>query len=977
MKRIIAMIMTLCMLCPLIPVYAQDTETASELCPEKVTQLMEGIGVIDETFAGTEGNIITKGIVAEYVAKALNITDEKAAAAFSDTAGYAGVNSLAACGYIEGNTAAQNRPQDNADFTETLKLMLKLVGYHKLLNYYEGNDTGLRDMAYALKLINNWNGKSEMTVGQFMTMLYNTIILNPDDKNWATNPRNTSILESVHGFAKISGVVTANEYLSLYSDMNPATKGKIRVDDTIYDIEVDANNLIGREVDAYVKTADNGAKTILSIKASGDETCYEFSGKAIASVSNGYVSYYRNGENGSQTRVRLENPLLIYNHFTDHSAGMRGIKELLEQAQIRQSADITIIKSENLSRDIIIVKMPEIANVTSVDRTNNVVYAKRLIDNEIIGIPFEPTNEAMKGFTDSADYVTFKDEQSGEDVDISVVGVGDVLSVTASETGNVFETIRLTKRAVGSVSRTTTSGELKGAVINDTEYLIEYAYGLTADIRPNDTASFILDTYGNIAGAKGDIVNGDPIFAYIYKIVGIYEQDDTVDVYLFNQNGEDIVVNFADYVRLDGVRKDAGYVIDALRQSQEQLAVIYKLDSEGKINYLDTAGVNGGEDDKLVRIGESGQTRKYLKSANSGYDMGYRNYAATNEDKRISEDYNDGFFLRTDTVIIELENLVSGERSFSIKKTNSLADGHSAYVELYKYDDESPYIEYAVIEKDQSSNINDNQTVPAMVNSFHYGISPEGDPCAYMEIINPNALYAVYQVPLSGDIDIYINSCHMVINGLDIEKYVSPGDLIRTGGLTTDSAYKVTRSALLVDVIYDYSEDKLNYCWGCAADDRRIYWDKEVENYLEYMIFLKGGEAAEKYSYVSASTGKDNGHSKGRYAMYDIYDFKQLTSVGYFYVTDIGGTEATDCVIDAETSRRVYFDETRRNAPAYYVYNSDIKTKKSSGIPDRIFTFQKGWDKGEYVYIYKTQEVKPAGTPSSSGSLTDDGLLVG
>lgn len=966
MKKIIAMIMTLCMLCPLIPVHAEGEAINSELCPEKVVQLMEGIGVIDDTFAGTEGNIITKGIVADYVAKTLQITDNKAAAAFADTQGYAGVNSLAANGYITGNTAAQYKPQENADFTETLKLMLRLVGYHKLLNYYEGNDSGLRDMAYALDLIDNWNGKSEMTVGQFMTLLYNTIILNPDDRNWATNPRNTSILEAVYGFAKVTGVVTANEYLSLYSDVVPATKGKIRIDDTVYDVEVDANDLIGREVEAYTRTESNGAKAIVSIKACGDEVCYEFTGKAIASASNGSVAFYKNGENGSQTRVRLENPLLIYNHYTDHAAGLRGIKELLEEAAVRQSADITIIKSDKLSRDVIIVEMPEIVNVTSVDLANNIVYGKRLIDEVVIGIPFEPTNETVKGFTDSADYVTARDEQSGEAIDISIVEVGDVLSVEASKTGNVFEIVRLTKRAVGTVTRTTVSGELKGAVINGTEYLIDYAYGLKANIRPNDTASFIIDTYGKIAGAKGDIVNGDPIFAYIYKIVGIYEQDDKVDVYLYNQKGEDIVVNFADHVRLDGVRKDAGAVIDFLRQSTEQLAVIYKLDSEGKINFLDTPGAVTGEDDKLTRVGESGQTRKYTKSANSNYDMGYRNYAATTEDLRLSAEYKDGFFLRTDTVIIERENLTAGDKAFSTPKTNNLPDNNTHYVELYKYDDESPYIEYAVIEKEQSKSFEDNSAIPAMVNSFRYGVSPEGEPCAYVEMIVPNVLYRVYQVPLSGPIDIYINSCHMVINGMDIEKYLGVGDLVRVGGLTTNGQWQVTRSAHALDVIYDYSEDKLNYCWGCAADSERVYYDKEVESYEEYMEFLHGPEAAEKYNYISASNSKDGGRSKGRYAMYDIYDFKQLTNVAFFYVTDIGGTSPTESIIDANTAKTVYFDESRRVAPAYFVYHTDLKTKKVTDKPDRIFAFRKGWDYGEYVYIYKT--------PTTTDSATSDAV---
>lgn len=971
MKRILTLFLALCLSvsCLVLPAYGAETAEGEQAQPKielgirmsEIDMLLKALGILDSSFDLTETSNVTLAEFAEGAARLMKLSYNADTPAFSDSADFAGINCIAAAGYIEADPNVVCMPTAAITTLDAVKILLRALGCGNLVDYYENDAATLLAFAKKIELVESVDMQAKLSRVNMAELLYNALIAEFDSTTMVVgdvtiNFAYTSLLTGMYNIYGIRGTVTANEYISLYENIETTREGQLRINETAYDAAIPVlSDYLGRYVTAYVRAAQGVEVVVAIITDLGFDKCVEIRGESIAKVENGAIYYYPTAESKRPVTVKYDDPILIYNgvayNNAENLAGASKIYELVERAASTKRGTVKVITDGN--RDVVIIDIVDNAIISSVDKENQIVYVKYVGKDEVVGVSLKKTKTAVYGWAKPVAYVTATQADGVTPVSIDDMVMGRLVSLIVSEDGSVVQLMWNSATASGDITAAETKLDDQFVTISNTRYEVDRDYRKTVELKPGDNSIFLLDVFGRIAGTSKAIVNGTPKPGIICAAdaqgtftrtvyVKLYKDDDTFGVFTLDKKVEfdgDRVDNDEAYTKISNLLAD--------EKVDEKRFILYKTDKDGNINFIDTIalGENEKAEETLNMMGGGKADRSLIRGNSSHLGSGWTSIQ--------EETMPNGQLPATDDTKIfytprEANGQLGDEDSFIWEITTS-RDISSATTSLkncclYRVGDSAPFVEYVVSYKIPDPIESPKASLnPDVVNDILLGLDNDGMTVAVLET-SRTYTKTTHENKIADQVYLFANGCRMLIKGLDIGKYISAGDAVILSTPNAAGAYTI------VELLYDYSEGLALWCWKNIepTNTRLLFkgWKTDINTFEEYQTWVNG-RTDEEYTFKAESTTKDNMPQVGnrRYILCDIEDV--WAGVGTIIIT--GKDEATDYeVVSVKRDAQrydVFYDENRPWADKVYIGSPlDMLPANACGegeTPDKILILER------------------------------------
>ncbi len=436
-----------------------------------------------------------------------------------------------------------------------------------------------------------------------------------------------NLLSEKHDVFKFDGLITANDKTGLFG-ASTLSAGEIQIekgaDVLVLDVgETDVSEFVGSFVRVYyLYDEESNTKTVVNFDATNNKNEkieVKFDDIELSESTDELVKYYKDRDN-SDKLAKIEvakTPSIILNGA---ASSYDSVMDAISDAEDMEA------KIEFLDYD-----GDSVFDVVSITAYKTYVVSRLDTDNFIVTdeVGDWSTGEKKKNSVtidveDDTVFATIKDTD-GDDVEFSDLEKGDTLTVAASEDGRVIDVV---------VSRDTVEGTVNGIgyvdgemviAIDETEYKLTpnyYGYLIGGDedtavadleIKIGKDYKFNLDSFGKIAwsdyaGSAGSAVGTLGFITYCAENPGA---DKTVNIRMYTE-GNVNVFETASTVKIDGEKcKGIAAIKSAIAESIEAyipnkgyygdsawsgVPVLYELDGEGRIKYIDTPKVGDDED---------------------------------------------------------------------------------------------------------------------------------------------------------------------------------------------------------------------------------------------------------------------------------------------------------------------------------------------------------------------------------------------
>lgn len=592
-------------------------------------------------------NNVTRAEFAKILVTAMGLEDSiavfQAKGVFSDVATtewYAPYVELAAQkkainGYGDGKFG----PNDNVTGYQAIKMGCFASGHNSIISDpIEGYPTEYYNVAEEydfLKGITGVNFSEPMTRGQVAILIANIMKADMfkyvgtagDSGAMYESVPGVNLLSEKHDVFRFDGLVTANDKTGLFG-VSTLLPGEVQVEKgaDVCVFKVGATD-IGDKVGSFVKVyynydEDSNIQTVVSYDASSNKNTrieLDYEDIELAESTDSVIKYYKDKENSSKlTKIEMNaTPSIIWN---GSASSYKSVTEAIGDADEMQAV-VEFLDYDGDDRfDVVSIVAYETFVVSRIDGDNFVITDE---------VGDWSTGEKKKSsitmdVEDDTVFVTIKDAD-GADVDFESIEKGNTLSIAASEDGKVFDVKLSTEVVEGTVDSigyvdgkmvVNVAGEDYMLTPNYFGYITEgNAAAAIADlkIKIGKDYKFNLDIFGNIAwsdsaGGSGAAV-GDLGFITFYDEAG--GADNSVGIKMYS-NGSVNVYNTADTVRIDGGKyKGVAAIKTAMDEAIEAyipgkgyygdskwagIPVLFQLDAEGKVKYIDTPTVGEDED---------------------------------------------------------------------------------------------------------------------------------------------------------------------------------------------------------------------------------------------------------------------------------------------------------------------------------------------------------------------------------------------
>lgn len=486
------------------------------------------------------------------------------------------------------------RPDAKLSVKDAVILMINLLGYTP---YAEANGSvpyGYMQVAKKIDLLDGVDTSGTfITYGDFCRLIVNSLetevysvskISDNPGSSFEVAGTDENLLQHNFDYDIIEGIVSENNISTLYMSAEN-DKGTLRIGENVYYApDSRYSDLLGHNVKLYIDKNDN-----VLYATPYESTQIVIDSRDFESCENGKVKYYSG--NKAVTKRIDNSPHIIYNGVAYNGYTSKDLNEFEgEMVLIDNDRDNTyeVVKVNNY--------------VTGVLKTVNVF-------DKAVAFDF-PENIAYKcsDLSDEQISVVLPD---GSDVPFTYMLDKDVVSVLQSKSGSSI---------IFKVSRNTVDGMLESigkdtVTVNGQKY--EYTDEMKSKIKNFEigtTFVFALDFKGRIAGVL-DERNSKYKFGYIIKTKTFGSFSDNSKVKLLDEDGEILIYDFADKVKIDGNTYSKGSaaaaLVDPSTGSERQIVKYGVLN--GKVNVIDTANVGtGGRLDNL-------KTKKYDQFPSSKY----------------------------------------------------------------------------------------------------------------------------------------------------------------------------------------------------------------------------------------------------------------------------------------------------------------------------------------------------------------------
>lgn len=698
-KKIIALLMAFSVILGSVPVFAEETETPAEIVIDNNIEILKALEFMD-----AESEIYPDGEMSRalFVVSVLNVCRYATPPVMSGIMNFIDVREdmwyapyisyAMELGIVNGADGASFYPDEAIKLQEAAKILTSAMGYDKTAQINGGYPNGYINTAGTIGLLEGLsiNADAEMTNAQAAKMLVNA--LDSDvlvlDTSGSGDDYVTKNLLNRHDLYYGKGVVTATERTSI------AGKTKLSLNEVQFDFNkimnkgtTDVYDMLGCRVEYYYKD-DDGELILMYAGLDSRGREHIVYAEDIVSYGNGFIRTQAVGEKVKNYTISSD-AYILYNgkYITDFKADM--LKPTLGRVRL---------VSNDGSDDYNVVFIEEYTNivVNGFNTTEQTVYDKY---NNKKTVEFDQRKNIRM-------YDLLNNELTFDDIEEN-----DVLSVYESEDGLDIEIILNRRTDKGTVKRKTTEPEV--ITVGNTDYkltseLEKYMADNNKSINVGDNLILYIDAFGYVAaydyatGTSGE-------YAYIKKA---YPDDNLEKTYvmLFNAKGEHLSVECAPSVKIDG-KSCKGYdkIYEELestkleetssaddsvieRRAIEGSVVIYKLDSEGKLNYIDTPVVKENEPETaLFRTFTGYKYDEVLKTHTQATKLTYKNKTKCLNMQILLADNTPMFTVPTE------KGKTFDNSYYSVKNAvSSLTKDNQYYIESYQQNPDSMFADVLV-----------------------------------------------------------------------------------------------------------------------------------------------------------------------------------------------------------------------------------------------------------------------------------------
>lgn len=477
------------------------------------------------------------------------------------------ISALTERGIIKGNGERLFYPDEKIEYAAAYKMLLEPMGYGQYAAYAGGYPIGYSTTANRTGLSNGVVNGQYVTKGDMFRILYNALICN------------------IYDVAAISGdsvefVVSEDEtllsvYKNIYYDegyvngVNSMTldggtieNGKVLIDETVYNTEFVASDLIGRHVKFFFRKHSEMDRTVLWIGETGASDVRKFEVDHNASFDNlGYrLTYY--DENDRKQTVDIDRgAIVVYNG----SVVVGEYNTFFNKPKY----EMTLVRND-AKDDVVILKSYVNYVVDAIDENASAIYDAQAVNAKLV--------------LDSNAYEYMSIKMLGTDeIGMSDISLGSILSVYMSENQKYLEVFVCNSKQTGDVSKIVNADYGKKVTINGIEYFVPENIN-DAELAVGRYCTVYTDVFGDVAYIEA--ANPNYFAAYIIDIAvdGIFTQK--MKVKMLRQNNKVEVLECAEKFVVDGEAYEPNR--DKCVELKQQLAMI-ELNSEGKIRSIDTA----------------------------------------------------------------------------------------------------------------------------------------------------------------------------------------------------------------------------------------------------------------------------------------------------------------------------------------------------------------------------------------------------
>lgn len=339
----------------------------------------------------------------------------------------------------------------------------------------------------------------------------------------------------------------------------------------------EVRDLIGREVEAYIRTDEYGTHTLIHAIAS-DDTSIKFDADDYISFSTGgsssSIKYYDEKDN-TATKTVDPKARVIYNNIAT--------KDYNKSIFDFDFGDITLISTKNNKvYDLIIVNDYFVGSVKKIDSAEKVIYVDTLYKDMAAEKTFDLSgdNEELITITDNA----------GIGMNFADIAKGDGLNILKSTDGKIIEVV-VTKQTLGSQSvikyETTTDG--LEVTLESGTYLMKNTAAMTSKpvIRLDKNYTFVLDKDGSVIWFEvADESIGENKKAVLLRATQVEEDEIAYMFKLYTQEGKIETLFAEERIKLNNVStKMTTTVADNIAEYKDD-AILYKTNSQGKITSI-------------------------------------------------------------------------------------------------------------------------------------------------------------------------------------------------------------------------------------------------------------------------------------------------------------------------------------------------------------------------------------------------------
>lgn len=739
MKRIITFFTAFIMIIGIFP--SADAKTSVFLHKHKEEQLL-ALGIMT-SISVQENDYVTREEFSEIICKlggSKEISLEKAAE----------------MGFISPYDDGSLAPEANIRYDEVVRGLIIALGYDAEVDSVYGGSyiaaAGSIGITDSISLYAN----SYVNEKQLATMLYESLdvpmmllSVKGSGAEYEVNNDKTILSERFDAY-RGKGRVTSNAYSSL-TDSNGTSKDKVIVDGTL-ELNVgltDAEFLLGYYSEFLYKEEDD-ENTLIWIVADGDKNSELFiEGRDIIDYNNLTYTFELNGRERSETLSN--NAAFIYNGVAVSAS------KLTQNQMMPEYGEVTLLDTDrNGTYDTAII-MDYVASVVDyVDAEKMTVTNKRNI----------PAYEL-----ENADAVKVFDEKYKE-LELKDIKTNDVIWTAKSLDGKYVTILVSYKSVTGTVTGTQNEDDETIITIDGEEYYVDKSLSKQYNFKLGSNGLFRLDILGNIIGYEPTLSDE---FSFGYLLKATVDENEEYPLILKILADEDPHNYICDEkIKVNGVSyKDYAAVLNEICESPatvKKQIIRFKLNAEGRINYIETASDKPTTDGRLFKEAEI-PVREF---GAGGYFKSNGSYVANY------------FALESDAVVIMVPSDPEDYDSYVFTKPNAIKDDTFMYgITAYKVDDNSDYCVAAVWADNQKSSSKNSPSRMGKKGILH-DITETLDEDDEM----------VYTLTYSN----WINTATVTTDDPELVEGLDTGDIIR---FDVDS---ITGEILALTTDYDFSE---------------------------------------------------------------------------------------------------------------------------------------------------------------------------